>query len=631
MTELERRFKKWLFEGMKEAGRQSGRQRVQDAWYRVMCLTGVDYFSSLSYQAGIAYLAAGLLSPVATLFLVFVTLFGAVPIYYRVAEASPHGQGSIAMLESLLPGWKGKLLVLTLLGFAATDFVITITLSAADAAQHIVENPYARPFLLDRMSITLLLITLLGAVFLAGFREAIGLAVVLVVTYLLLNAVVICAGLAHIAENPELVSNWRRWLRQTHSLWAMLGFSALLFPKLALGLSGFETGVAVMPLIAGDPADTSEAPLGRIRRTKHLLLTAALIMSVFLLGSSFVCSLIIPAELFAEGQPANGRAIAFLAHKFLGETFGTVYDVSTIAILWFAGASAMAGLLSLVPRYLPRYGMAPEWARAARPNAIFFTLVAYVVTVIFRASVDAQAGAYATGVLVLITSAALAVLLALWERGWWQRIAFMLVTLAFSYTTIANCIERPEGLHIASFFIATIIVASILSRAWRSTELRIKQVALDDTARQFLAECHGETLRLIGHPPGRNDYAGMENEVRQIHNMPEGKILFLEVHLSDPSEFTDEVLEVSGIQKGEHRVLTCTSPAVPNALAALLLTIRDATGKTPHLYLSWTEGNIFKYILRFLFLGVGETATMTREVLRQAEPDPSRRPRVHVA
>src|SRR6188768_3752901 len=187
-TRQKRRLVVWLYKGRVDAVDVTA-PRDQSPWWQVMCLTGVDYFSTLGYQPGIAFLAADYLSPIATFVLVLLTVFGALPIYKRVASASPHGHGSISMLEELLPRWRGKAFVLCLLGFAATDFVITITLSAADATQHIVENPFAPDWLNHQLVVTLLLVAALGAVFLKGFREAIGIAVLLVIVYIALNAV----------------------------------------------------------------------------------------------------------------------------------------------------------------------------------------------------------------------------------------------------------------------------------------------------------------------------------------------------------------------------------------------------------------------------------------------------------
>lgn len=226
-------------------------------WWLVLWLTGVDYFSTLGYQPGIALLAAGALAPLATALLVAVTLLGALPVYSQVAARSYAGQGSIAMLENLLPGWLGKLLVLALLGFAATDFVITITLSAADATQHAIENPFLHPYLDEaRVAVTLGLIALLALVFLQGFAEAIGVATLVAIPYLGLNLIVLGRGLWEILRHPELMESWRAGLFTVHGDWTgLLVASALIFPRLALGMSGFETGVSVMPLVAGSSSD----------------------------------------------------------------------------------------------------------------------------------------------------------------------------------------------------------------------------------------------------------------------------------------------------------------------------------------------------------------------------------------
>lgn len=628
-----------------------------------MCLTGVDYFSTLGYQPGIAFLAAGALSPFATLVLVLLTLFGALPMYKRVAEESPHGDGSISMLENLLSRWKGKMFVLILLGFVATSFIITITLSAADATAHIIENPFVEhnlQFLNHKIIVTLILISLLGAVFLKGFNEAIGLAVGIVVVYLSLNIVTISVGLYEIfVVHPEALTNWQAMIWQHPDVngsltWIILG-SLLLFPKLALGLSGFETGVVVMPLVKSDnelPQGTkkiarisshlSEAPVsdemkrhldGRIKNGKKLLSGAAIIMSFMLIGSSMITSMLIPAEKFQEGGEANGRAISYLAHTIFGDVFGTIYDISTISILWFAGASAMAGLLNIVPRYLPRYGMAPDWARATRPLVLVFTVICFLVTIVFEADVSAQGGAYATGVLMLMTSAAVAVTISAWRKAEKKWIVFMIITLVFIYTTIVNMIEQPSGIKIASLFILGIIAASFVSRALRSTEIRIDEIVLDEKAQAFINEMAEGEIRIVTNRREKGDmaeYRFNEHEKRTDNHIPSSDpIVFYEIDLSDASEFKGK-LKIRGVEIAGYRILRTESASVPNAIAAFLLYLRNTTGKIPHVYFGWSEGNPLMYLLRFVLFGEGDTAPVTREILRQAEDDPERRPNVHV-
>jgi hypothetical protein len=599
-----RKFNLWFFEGIRRTGsaHDSSTIHKQHPWWQVMCLTGVDYFSTLGYQPGIAFIAAGALSPVATLILIFLTLFGALPMYRRVAAESPHGDGSISMLENLLSRWKGKLFVLALLGFATTSFIITITLSAADATAHVVENPFVMEhfdFLHHRIVVTLVLIAALGAVFLRGFKEAIGIAVFLVAIYLALNLTVVTVGFYEIFTHPTALWDWSRVLSQTYrSPFAMIGTALWVFPKLALGLSGFETGVVVMPLVRGSldvnypddlshltrPGESAAQLGGRIQNTRKLLTVAALIMSFLLFASSIVTTMLIPAEEFRpetdtqEAGSANGRALAYLAHYYLGDVFGTVYDLSTISILWFAGSSALAGLLNIVPRYLPRYGMAPEWARATRPLVIVFTMICFLVTILFRADVDAQGGAYATGVLALMTSAAIAVTLSARRRGERVQWLFMLISLVFAYTTIANILEQPEGIKIAFIFIAAIVISSLFSRVWRSTELRVEKIELDDTAREFIRKAATGTVRIITNRCDKGDaleYQLKEKEKRIDNHIPAGEpILFFEVTPGDASEFSG-VLKIRGETVDGFKILRTQSPAVPNAIAAFLLFLRN--------------------------------------------------------
>jgi hypothetical protein len=631
------RIRRWLLQDRIEEvqGPEAREGEEPHAWWQVVCLTGVDYFSTLGYIPGIAALAAGALSPIATLLIVLLTLLGMLPMYRVVARESPRGQGSIAMLESLLSFWRGKLFVLCLLGFVATSWIITITLSASDATAHLTENPLAPPFLRDyEVEITIVLLALLGTVFLRGFKEAIGVAVSIVGAYLVLNVVVVGAGFYQIISDPQVFTGWQDRLFSSYgNPLTMLAVSFLFFPRLALGLSGFETGVSMMPLVRGDEDDDPERPEGRIRNTHKMLLVAALIMSFYLLTTSFVTSVLISAQDLERG--ASDRALAFLAHEYLGNVFGTIYDISTMTILWFAGASAMAGLLNIVPRYLPRYGMSPEWGRAVRPLVLVYTTISVIVTIVFAADVNDQAGAYATGVLAMMTSASFAVTLTVARRGHRLGAAlFGLTTIVFIYALVANVYRRPDGITIALLFIGAIVIISLVSRVQRSTELRQERIDVDETAQSFIREAaeRGE-IHLVAHRRRygtKEEYERKEREQREDNHIPSDvPILFLEVQVDDASEFMD-VLEVRGVEVGGHKVLRSVSSVVPNAIAAFLLHLRDTTGQTPHCYFGWTEGNPIIYLIRYILFGEGDTAPVTHEVLREAEPNPERRPAIHV-
>lgn len=610
---------KWL-RGGESVDDHAGQAVPTYPWWRVIWLTGVDYFSTLGYQPGIALLAAGAVAPIATVILVVVTLFGALPVYAQVAKRSYAGQGSIAMLENLLSGWKGKGLVLVLLGFASTDFVITMTLSAADAAKHAIENPFLHPVLDGHeILVTLAILVVLAAVFLKGFNEAIGLATAAAVPYLLLNLVVLVRGAQEIVAQPALLADWRSALAVKGNVPLLIGGAVLMFPKLALGLSGFETGVSVMPLIDGGQKDrghkprTGDVPMGRVANTRKLLLTAAVIMSGMLILSSVVTTLLIAPEDYAEGGKASGRAIAFLAHRYFGPGLGTVYDVSTILILGLAGASAMAGLLHLIPRYLPRLGMAPRWAALSRPLVLVLFAVDVVITLVFRASVEAQSGAYATGVLVLILSAAVAATLALWrERRRALAVYTGIVGLVFAYTLGDNCLERPDGLIIGTIFTVLLMLACAVSRSIRSVEFRIPHGYFDDVESWRLGpEVRGKKVHLVPIPSASAEERRRKRALIVRHYNVRGPFLFLHVNLLDNRSEFSAPLEVRLRKEGEDYVAEVFGAvAIANTIAYLSEAIDPIS-----IFIGLTRRGLMAQAMRYLLFGEGETGLMVYTIL----------------
>ncbi len=664
----------------------------QSYWLWIMCLVGLDYFSSLAYQPSLAFAAAGSAAPLATVVVVLATLFGALPVYLYVAGRSPHGQGATSLLERSIHGWFGKLFILVLLGFAATDFVMTKTLSVADAAEHLIYNPQrhwqealsglstandtAGRFLThplwqralgywNRQLVITILLSILGFVFWAifrrGFRKGVvQLAVVIVTVYLLLNALVIGSGLAYLTTNSDLLRTWwtevlegNRPLHDGYLAagggWSLALLCLLSFPRMSLGLSGFELSMVVMPLVRGDASDVPAEPRRRIRNARKLLLAAAMIMSFYLLGSTLVTTtLISPAALTTSGQAAN-RALAYLAHggvlidggradrinPLFGEVFGTIYDISTIVILCLAGASVTIGLRDFVPQYLHRLGMELQWAHSVGAILYVFNCINLVVTVIFRASVTAQREAYATSVLVLLSSAGVAAVLDLWRRrsGSWPRKLtwpFLLISTFFLLSAGAAIVSNPDGLLIALCFVLAILVSSIISRAVRSTELRFEGFEFKDAQSQFLWESlkYLEFPVMVPHRPGRRSLLDKEEHVRRTHRLAaDVPLIFVESCLGDASDFYHRPLLEVTQEQGRFvlRISRCAS--IAHVVAAVALEL-SKVGRPPEIHCGWSDESPIEANINYLLFGQGNVPWMVRELIRKAEPNPERQPQV---
>ncbi len=590
------------------------RQLREQEWYKVLWLTGVDYFSSLAYQPGIALVAAGALAPLATIWLVGVTLFGAVPIYTQIASRSFAGQGSIALLEDVFEGWRGKLLVLMLLGFACTGFLLTITISAADAAVHATANPYFRSFLRDgELFVTMVFFVPLIVVFFVGFRKAVGWAIAIAIPYVLANVLVLGTCLYEIAIHPHLLDEWTLSLDLAGDSQAILIATVLVFPKLALGLSGFETSLSVMPQV-----------IGRVTATRKLLITAAAMMSVFLLASSFASTLLLRPEEYAPGGAAAGRVLSHLAHRLIGSGFGVAYDLLTMAILWFAAASAMVGLLNFIPRYLPRFGMAPHWASYRRPLVLVIIAACALVTLGLGADVEAQAPTYATGVLALIHASGVAVAISLY-RQWHEanelkkrtiyfiRFLYMcLVCLLFTYALVDIIIDDPRGVFGALAIALAILMLGALSRTWRSTELRVSDITFTDEQSAELwkamigKKVHASPLRTSSRE-ARRDKA---EEIRKYY-WADGPLAFLHVNLVDNRSDFIAPLSITVRKEDDNYVVEVFGAvAIANTIAYISELLDPIS-----LFLGLTQQNLMSQSIKYVLWGEGETGLMVYMIL----------------
>lgn len=659
-------------------------------WLWVLCLLGLDYFSTLAYQPSITFTVAGRLGPIATAVVVLLTLFGALPGYCYLAGRAPAGGSAIGMLADLVRGWRGKTIILVLLGFAATDFTMLKTLSLADAAAHVLGSKdigwtsavhhlvdWLKQFARDTLSpaaaeffseqlITTLLLGAVGFVFWfvlrKGFnRNVLRLAVPLVIAYLALTGIIIVQGVLCLVDRPELVDRWLDEVRDGHwhihhPLWSRDGWwsvallSILFLPNLALGLSGFEMSMILMPQVRGKEGENP--PRSRIRNTRKVLIVAGLVMSVYLLGSSFVTTLLIPPTEFNTDGLANNRALAYLAHgarlvegapaalPWCGPFLGGIYDIVTVLILIFAGTSVMTALAVLLPRFLLRFGMELRWIHRWGLLLVLFAAVNLAVTLYFQASVDAQRNAYASGVLVLISCACLVTYLHVRRRreiigGLGRRLAewfFAGVCLIFVVVTVAVAVRAGSGLLIAALFILAILALSVVSRAVRADELRTLGFEFKDEQAKLL----WDSLRLadfpalVPHRPGRNERDVKETQIRAEHQLdPEVDIVFLEVHTDDPSNFYQIPL-VEIFREDKRLVLRLTRcVSIAHAIAAAALEMSRCS-RPPALHFGWPEMNLLVSSWNYFAFGEGNIPWKVHELIKLVEPDRAKRPRVIV-
>ncbi|MBS0260550.1 MAG: amino acid transporter [Planctomycetes bacterium] len=663
------------------------------SWWLVLCLIGLDYFSTLAYLPSLAVESVGPLAPLAAAVVVVVTLLVALPIYCYVVGRSPHGRGGTGLIEQRVPGWSGKLIVLLLLAFVATDYVVTQNLSIADAAEHLRANPYVKRHLdpsvsayfqpdrwsahpswqrvvsfFDRqLTVTLLLSVVsfsLWAWWCAGSpRLFLRIAAVVVVVYLLLNAIVVGSGLHYLATDGQpILQQWLSAVRTELTgaeVWPartiidstrLFKLVLVSFPYVALGLSGFELSMAVTPLIRGDEQDDPQFPRGRIRNMRKLLFTAALVMACALLTAVTVAATLVPAREFQEGGKAQHRALSYLAHgheiasalpghslnSLFGPVFGTLYDATTVAILCLAGACVTIALRDYVPEYLKRFGMELNWAHRLGIKMRFFNVLVLLVVFLFHAQIASLQWVYATSVLVLLSGGTLAAVVDLRQRFKSKLVRFLvslpatLALLFFVCMVVLTLSISRAGLEIALAFGIGILVTSFVSRWIRSTELRIEKFEFVDAASEARWQhwCAHEFQVLVPHRPGHHSRVERERSIRTLHRIgPEVPVLMVEVELGDPSEFYHQPLICVTRDNGTELIQVSRCASVAHVIAAMALEMAQV-GRPPEVHFGWSDESPLAANFNFLLFGEGNIPWMVRSLVQQAEPNAERRPAI---
>ena len=671
---------------------------VTNPWPLVLCLVGVDYFSTLAYLPSIAVAAAGPLAPVAAAGVVLVTFGLALPVYWYVVGRSPDGRGATGIFEDRVPGWRGKLIVLTLLGFAAADFVITRSLSLADAAIHLIDNPHGQRlferlpkgmfgdtdrwwaplastahYLGDRQVVITLGLSIvsfgLWQFFKNGMsRRMLRLTAVAVAGYLLVTGIVIGSGVVYLVRHPALLHAWRdaillvgeptttsaatsaapapdyAWLR------AWLGVGLWTFPQMALGLTGFEMIMTVTPAVSGGRQGAGSRA-GRVRNTRKLMVAAASIMAVYLVSAVTITTLLVPPAALMPGGSAEHRALAYVAHgstlvgeatasdvnPLFGHKFGDLFDLSTALVLCLAGASVTMGLQNLLPHYLSRLGMEISWAGRVGVIMHLLNAIVLLITVVFRASPSSQQWAYTTSVLVLLAGGALATAKDLHHRhspGLARRVLVLLPVVAggfFLTMTGLTVLVNHSGLTIALAFVSAILISSFFSRWIRSTELRFEgfDFANDAAARRWLELCGSGAKVLVPHRPGLVSLAEKRQLLERDYRLAPGTaVIFIEAVLGDPSNFYQRPL-VKIEREGDLEVIRASKcVSVSHVLAAICLELCRDGGEPPEVIFGWSNESPLAANLNFLLSGEGNIPWMVRELVRKANADAARQPRI---